>query len=107
MLCVNYFFSDARLDSFVHVRSILSLPHYTSVPYLALKSSGYNKMELKSGVFYCSNFYYLRKYLVVGDLIAQMLDECFDLAQQFVTGVPVAGSEQLNKAGDDFFLVLL
>ena len=57
--------------------------------------------------FYCPNFYYLRKNLVVGDLIAQMLDECFDLAQQFVTGVPVAGSEQLNEAGDDFFLVLL
>ena len=64
-------------------------------------------MELKSGVFYSPNFYYLRKYLVVGDLIAQMLDECFDLAQQFVTGVSVAGSEQLNEAGNDFFLVLL
>ena len=64
-------------------------------------------MELKSGVFYSPNFYYLRKYLVVGNLIAQMLDECFDLAQQFVTGVSVAGGEQLNEAGNDFFLVLL
>ena len=30
-----------------------------------------------------------------------MVYECFDLAKQFVTSIPVAGGEQLNKAGND------
>ena len=65
------------------------------------------KALVSSDLKFFPQFVYLRKHSVIHDLIAQMLDECFDLAQQFITGVPVAGSEQLNEAGDDFFLVLL